>query len=497
MYQSLVETQEIIPCDAGIEASIAEIQCCADPTTSLLKEVPLGDAGIAASIAEIQRFADQASLDPRIIYLARRIVASVPDRDKAGQADALFWFVKDHIRFINDPLPAEMIQSPIVTLREGWGDCDDMVTLLAALNQSIGNQVAFVTVSYPGMMDFIHIFLVVADQYGNMRAYDPALPQSYPGWCLTNVGRVRVWYSAKDYKDLAGFFSSIGNFFKKVFKAVAKVVKKVFKEIERAVRRVKREINRTFKRIAKEFARWEKKLGIVGKFLVLGIKVLVTATLGAVILGTGAFTLPALVMGQGVMLTIGEAVNSVNPFVCTIEEVKFLANLALSIGSTILSLVSGGAAAPLLASSIMNLMSAGISALDLMEKKKQAEELKAKIKEQIAKVSLEARIQREAIAKLEKDILLIEETLTAQKEAEMRMVTLKSEHESQVGLIWDEVKQGFAGICEDANAQLAEYAKTLTENIKDTVRSELEPYWSILTMRERSQIAGLINGVVL
>lgn len=78
--------------------------------------------------------------DPAIAKHAVSIIraARVPPREYEKQAAALLAWVQDprNVYFVNEP--GERLQDPLVTMRLGMGDCDDVVILLNALFESIG-----------------------------------------------------------------------------------------------------------------------------------------------------------------------------------------------------------------------------------------------------------------------------------------------------------------------------------------------------------------------
>jgi len=88
------------------------------------------------------------SQDMDLIGLARDIVKYEPEKDKKAEADALFWYVKK-VRFVNDPLSTELVQSPFFTLREQAGDCDDLSVCLVCLGTAIGIASRFVIAFLP------------------------------------------------------------------------------------------------------------------------------------------------------------------------------------------------------------------------------------------------------------------------------------------------------------------------------------------------------------
>lgn len=88
-------------------------------------------------LAALRKIALEAGRDPRIATVAINVFreAGVQPRDYAGQAAALLKFTQTRIFYANEP--GERLQDPAYTLRVGYGDCDDMALLLAALCESV------------------------------------------------------------------------------------------------------------------------------------------------------------------------------------------------------------------------------------------------------------------------------------------------------------------------------------------------------------------------
>lgn len=97
--------------------------------------------------------------DPMIYGMARHITAGLPDKAWSAEMNALFYFVRDRIRYVFDPLDCEGLQTPVETLKLGSGDCDDKCMLLGAMLKSIGHPVQFVAVQIDGSPDYTHVFL--------------------------------------------------------------------------------------------------------------------------------------------------------------------------------------------------------------------------------------------------------------------------------------------------------------------------------------------------
>lgn len=89
----------------------------------------------------------KATNDPQVITLARNIVARVPSKDWRGEVEHVQAWVKNNIRYTLDPISAETIQTPEVTLKQKSGDCDDHAILVGALLGAIGHPVRFRAVS--------------------------------------------------------------------------------------------------------------------------------------------------------------------------------------------------------------------------------------------------------------------------------------------------------------------------------------------------------------
>ncbi len=99
---------------------------------------------------------------PDIYALARYLTRQVPPRAWRKEANALFVYVRDTIRYVFDPLDMEGLQAPDETLKLGSGDCDDKVMLLAAMLLSIGHAARMVAVKVDGQAHYSHVFLQVS-----------------------------------------------------------------------------------------------------------------------------------------------------------------------------------------------------------------------------------------------------------------------------------------------------------------------------------------------
>ena len=96
-----------------------------------------------------------------IYQLARDLTRDCAQKDYMCEITKLHNYVRDHVRYVKDIDGMESVQSPEKTLFEiGTGDCDDKVTAMAALVQSIGHKSRSVALSmFPGV--FSHVYLEV------------------------------------------------------------------------------------------------------------------------------------------------------------------------------------------------------------------------------------------------------------------------------------------------------------------------------------------------
>lgn len=130
-----------------------------------------------ARLGALRQIALEAGRDPRLATLAVQIIrqAGVRPRDYIGQSRALLKWTQHRIFYVNEP--GERLQDPVYTLRVGYGDCDDMALLLAALCESIripwrfvisgkrGNRIVRWMEGTPyAPASWAHIYLAVGDK---------------------------------------------------------------------------------------------------------------------------------------------------------------------------------------------------------------------------------------------------------------------------------------------------------------------------------------------
>lgn len=122
--------------------------------------IPEGVEGVRVTLEHMRRLVRQYRTAPPIRELALQLTAAAPNHGDgwAQEVDALFSFVRDHIRYVQDVQDVETLQSPLDTLELGAGDCDDKSILLAALLAATGHPSRFVAVGFSPDA-FEHVFV--------------------------------------------------------------------------------------------------------------------------------------------------------------------------------------------------------------------------------------------------------------------------------------------------------------------------------------------------
>lgn len=111
-----------------------------------LLAIPDGRPGLDAKLRKIRALVEEAKRDPWFRSNAAAIVRHVAERDQVGEVEAVWQFVRDHVRYLRDPWSAdglEVFTTPKRLLQDiasgtAAEDCDGHVILASALIETIG-----------------------------------------------------------------------------------------------------------------------------------------------------------------------------------------------------------------------------------------------------------------------------------------------------------------------------------------------------------------------
>lgn len=158
-----------------------------EPTVPLkFKEVRVN--GINERVARIWQQLQTGPRDPKVYSLARSVLSRkcggewcVPERDALGEVKALFHEVRSRVRYTYDPLWYDAFQTPGKTLELRTADCDDSVSLLGAMLNTIGYRTRMRVVHTKGFSTWNHIYLMCQLPKGEWMALDTTVDKP-PGW---------------------------------------------------------------------------------------------------------------------------------------------------------------------------------------------------------------------------------------------------------------------------------------------------------------------------
>jgi transglutaminase-like putative cysteine protease len=129
------------------------------PTTQLLN-IPNGAAGTRETLKAMARIVRQFRIDPYFTAEAAHIVAMNAPGAYRGEIDAIHAFVRDQIRYLQDPVDIQALRAPDVTVRMSAGNCAQKSILAATLLEAINHKCRFVAVGYTGNpQDFEHVYV--------------------------------------------------------------------------------------------------------------------------------------------------------------------------------------------------------------------------------------------------------------------------------------------------------------------------------------------------
>ena len=158
-----------------------------------------GTAGTERTIRAMERLIREGTGDTTVIYTAGQLVRGIDQKDYLGQASKLFSFVQSGVQYVRDPVGVEYVKTPLKTLHDRTGDCDDQAVLFSALARAIGFTTRLKAIKsdprWPG--EFSHVFSQVNIPGRGWVTSDTIVPTATLGWEAPKQRQFgsRVWGS--------------------------------------------------------------------------------------------------------------------------------------------------------------------------------------------------------------------------------------------------------------------------------------------------------------
>lgn len=258
-------------------------------------KVPNGYHGIKKTIREMWRLVNNTTKDWEMISISSAIISKVKPKDYTGEANALFNWVRDNIRYTRDPHGMELIECPYLILERKAGDCDGHAILLASLAQAVGIPARFKTVLTDLDKSESEKYVMIGELpnrynhiYAQLYLYNPETlkyewysadtteEKSYLGWDPPDVLKSEVWENPAVPAGVSGVFD---DYLKKlqekagtaVTQAIATATSKV--TTPKTTATVPAQTITITQQPVPAFSQWGKYLiyGIGGAVLILGL----------------------------------------------------------------------------------------------------------------------------------------------------------------------------------------------------------------------------------
>lgn len=144
------------------------------PVVSTLSLIPAGVRGIHETLKTMSQLTRDGAKNYAVHMAAISRSRSCPQKDYACEVRCLHAFVRDGIRYVQDPKDVERVQSPDVTLQIAAGDCDDKSVLLASLLEAMGHPTRFVAIGFePGIFSHVYVETKIGARWIPLETTEP------------------------------------------------------------------------------------------------------------------------------------------------------------------------------------------------------------------------------------------------------------------------------------------------------------------------------------
>ena len=150
-------------------------------------EIPDGPAGTRQTLKYMREEVRKDVGNTWLREITQQIVRDVAPKDWWGEMCAIFYFVKEHVRYGLDPNGIELVQAPHVTMMLGYGDCDDLTCLISCMCEQLGHATMLCALGFDADENYSHVLplCIAAGSESDPIALD-ATEEWPPGWFPPN-----------------------------------------------------------------------------------------------------------------------------------------------------------------------------------------------------------------------------------------------------------------------------------------------------------------------
>lgn len=102
--------------------------------------MPDGELGTRETLKLMRDLVRSSKRDPQIRDIASDIIRECPPKNWRCEIETLWQWVANNVRYTMDTNDVEVVSDAYGTLQRGYGDCDDIAVLLAALLETTGHR---------------------------------------------------------------------------------------------------------------------------------------------------------------------------------------------------------------------------------------------------------------------------------------------------------------------------------------------------------------------
>lgn len=110
------------------------------------------------TMAAMSKLANQAQFDVAIRALAEKIVKGLFPHDYLSEYVAILCWIRNHIRYVRDPVTIEQVKTARAIIETESADCDEMGVLAASLVGAIGGKSRFVAATFNNSNPLTHVW---------------------------------------------------------------------------------------------------------------------------------------------------------------------------------------------------------------------------------------------------------------------------------------------------------------------------------------------------